>query len=88
MELQIGGQTFKVQKLSGYRLLKVFGDGNKDPADLYRDLILACVEEPKLTKEQVEEMNAATFLKLGAEITKLHASDLENFQNIANLSKK
>lgn len=69
-------------------LLKVFGDGNKDPADLYRDLILTCVEEPELTKEHVEEMNATTFLKLGAEITKLHACDLENFQNIANLRKK
>jgi len=88
MELQIGNQTFKVQKLSGYRLLKVFGDGSKDPADLYRDIILACVEEPQLSKEEIEEMDATTFLKLGAEITKLHAGDLENFQDIANLNKK
>jgi len=79
-EIKIGDTVFKIKKLSGYKLLKQFG-ANKDIADTYRDLILACVEEPKLSKKEVEEMDSRVFLKLGAEIIKLHAPDLKEIED-------
>ncbi len=87
-EIKIGEQVFKAKKLSGYRLLKTFGSGDKDAADMYRDLILACVMEPELTKEQVEELDSEVFLKLGVELLKLHRGGLEGFRELMNLSEK
>jgi len=51
MKVEIDGRTFEIEKLSGYKLLKVVGDGSKDPADVTRDLILMAVKEPQMTKE-------------------------------------
>ena len=80
-EIKIGNRVFKVQKLSGYRLLKILGQADKDAADMYRDLILACV--PELTKEEVEEFPPEVFLKLGVELFKLHQGGLEGFRELA-----
>ena len=82
-ELKIGDRVFKVQKLSGYRLLKILGQADKDAADMYRDLILACVMEPELTKEEVKELSADVFLKLGVELFKLHQGGLKGFRELA-----
>jgi len=87
IEIKIDETVFKAQKLSGYRLLKVLG-GDRDEADAYRDLILACVKEPQLSKEEVEEMDSPVFLKLGTELLKHHMGDLRGFRNFMNLSKK
>jgi|GEM_PF-3527215 hypothetical protein len=81
-EIKIGEETYKARKLSGYRLLKEIGDPNKDAADMYRDLILACIAEPELTKEDVEEMDPVLFLKLGVELLNLHRGDLADFRNL------
>jgi len=86
MEIPLGETVYKI-KIKWTQTSEIFGDRNKDLADLYRDLILTCVEELELTKEQVEEMDTAIFMKLGAEITKLQG-DLKNFQDIANLSRR
>ena len=88
MKIEIGNKTFEIEKLSGYRLLKVLGDGSKDIADTYRDLILACVKNPEMTKEEVENLEPVVFFKLGAEIIKLHNPDLKNLEDLKNLNKK
>jgi|Deesub1362A_J573_1020465.scaffolds.fasta_scaffold00761_18 hypothetical protein len=87
-ELKIGETVYKVQKLSGYRLLKTVGREDKDPADMYRDLILACIKKPKLTKKDVEEMDAAEFLRLGVELLGIHRGDLQDFRELMNLAMK
>jgi len=88
MNVKIGEKMFEIEKLSGYRLLKVLGDGSKDVADVYRDLILACVISPKLTKEDVESLEPAEFFKLGAEIVNLHSSDLKNLEGLMKSNGK
>lgn len=81
-EIKIGEEVFKAHKLSGYRLLKTIGRENADAADMYRDLILACVKEPQLSREEVEEMDPKTFLKLGLELLKVHQVDLTDFREL------
>jgi len=87
-EIKIGEEVFKAHKLSGYRLLKTIGRENADAADMYRDLILACVEEPQLSREEVEEMDPKTFLKLGLELLKVHQVDLADFRELINSEEK
>jgi len=82
MKVEIGDKTFEVEKLSGYKLLKVIGDGNKDHADIIRDLIQMAVKEPTLTKEEIEGLEPEIFFKLGTKIVDLHSKDLKNLQNL------
>ena len=70
-EIQIDGTTYKIKELSDYRLLKITESHNSS-ADLFKELILATVVEPKLTKEEVEDWKDGRFYKLGMAIVKLH----------------
>jgi len=70
-EIQIDGTTYKIKELSDYRLLKITESCNTT-ADLFKELILATVVEPKLTKEEVEDWKDGRFYKLGMAIVKIH----------------
>lgn len=85
MQVNIGNRSFELVKPSGYKLLKIVGDG-KDAADLMRDLIIICVKEPKLTAEEVEEMDTETFFTLSAKVNELIADDLKNLQELMKSS--
>ena len=87
-EIKIGEQIFKARKLSGYRLLKTIGRENIDAADMYRDLILACVEEPMFTRKEVEDLDPETFLKLGLELVKMHQGDIQDFRELIDSERK
>ena len=87
MEVEIEGKSFKLEKLSGYKLIKI-SEQTKDNADLIRDLILESVKEPELTREDVEKLDASLFMQLGTEIIKLHEGDLKKLQNLAKSNKR
>ncbi len=87
MKVEIGGKAFELEKPSGYRLLKTIGE-DKDPADITRDLILLTVKEPKLTKEEVEELDPETFFTLGAKVSEFVGEDLKKLQNLTSSNKK
>ena len=70
-EMQIDGTTYKIKELSDYRLLKIFESCNTN-ADLFKELILTTVVEPKFTEEEVKEWKDGRFYKLGMAIVKLH----------------
>lgn len=87
-QITVDSTEYTVEKLSDYRLLKVYGGEGKDTADMYRDLIAASVIEPKLTKAEIEEMAGGTFLRLGAEIMHLYEDQLKDFQgSISSVSQ-
>ena len=79
-DIQIDGTTYKVKELSDYRLLKI-AESHNSSADLYKELILATVVEPKLTKEEVEEWKDGRFYKLGVEILKIHGDRLKKLNS-------
>ncbi len=87
MEVKIGDRIFRLEKPSGYKLLKALGD-NKDPADVSRDLILAVVKEPKLSREEVENLDAETYFTLSAKITEFISDDLKKLQTLSESGKK
>ena len=87
MDVKIGDRIFKLEKPSGYKLLKVVDQG-KDAADLMRDLILICVKEPSLTTGEVESMDAETFFTLSAKVNELLADDLKNLQELMKSNVK
>jgi len=59
---------YTVNKLSGYRILKVMGDGTKDQADILRDLITASVE-PIMKKEDVEKLPLTDFMEISTKVS-------------------
>jgi len=59
---------YTVNKLSGYRILKVMGDGTKDQADILRDLITASVE-PAMKKEDVEKLSLLDFMEISTKVS-------------------
>ncbi len=87
MQVEIGDRVFKLEKPGGYKLLKVVDEG-KDAADLMRDLILVCIKEPKLKREEVEEMDPETFFTLSAKVNELIAGDLKKLQTLMQSSVK
>lgn len=91
--IELEGITYKIKK-PGYKILKLIGnldkkkveEGNPDEvADVYRDLILLSVEEPKLTKEEVEELEV--FFELGEEILEYSTGNLKVFREKTSKSK-
>lgn len=87
MELDINGKKFVLEKPSGYKLLKAVGE-NKDAAEQIRDLILVCIKEPKLTKEEVENLDAEVFFTLSLKVNELLAEDLKKLQTLMQSNKK
>ena len=64
--VKLNGIEYKLRKPGEYRVLKAYGNDFKDMADILRDMILACVEEPELTAEEVEDLDG--FLHLGFKV--------------------
>ena len=65
-EVELNGIKYKLKKPGEYRVVKALGNDFKDFADMLRDLILVCVEEPELTAEGVEELDG--FMHLGFKV--------------------
>lgn len=86
MKVEVNGQIFELEKPSGYKLLKV--TDNSDPADQVRDLIFISLKEPKLTKEEIENLDANTFFVLAAKVNELLADDLKNLQTLMKSEEK
>jgi hypothetical protein len=87
MKVEIAGRVFELEKPSGYRLLKAIGE-DKDQADVTRDLILLTVKEPKMTKEEVEELDPEIFFTLGAKISELVREDVKKLEKLRKSSEK
>lgn len=76
---------YTVKKLSGYQILKAVGTGDKDQADMIRDLIVAAVEPP-LTAEEVEGLPLKELLELSNKVSEtlgLKEADIKNLQTSA-----
>ena len=85
-EIKIGGEVYKVRELSDYKLLKILERNRGSDADLYRDLVLAAVVEPKLSKEDIEEkLGGGKLIKLGISIMDIHGKVFEEVLNPENL---
>lgn len=94
--IELEGITYQIRK-PGYKILKLIGKLGKldkkkadnlntdEVADLYRDLILLSVEEPKLTKEEVEELEV--FFELGEEILEYATGGLKGFREKTSKQK-
>lgn len=65
-EVELNGVKYKLRKPGEYRIIKAYGNDTKDMADILRDLIVICVEEPKLTTEEVEDLDG--FMHLGFKV--------------------
>ena len=65
-EIELNGISYKLKKPGEYRIIKAYGNENKDMADILRDLIVICVKEPELTTEEVEDIDG--FLHLGFKV--------------------
>lgn len=78
--VEVEGQKYELKKISGYRLTKVVGDGNRDTADVLRDLIIYSVKDPEMNQEEVEELGSVTFFDLGFAIYNYHEDDLKKLE--------
>lgn len=83
--VEVSGETYTCRKLSGFRMMNALGDPKKQTGDLYRDLILASVQEPEITKEYIEEeMPPNEFLALGVGILQAHEVEIQDFPTTPN----
>jgi len=85
-EVELNGINYKLRKPGEYRVIKAYGNENKDMADILRDLIVICVEEPKLTTEEVEDIDG--FLHLGLKVLEFVEQNFREFGEDAYLKKR
>lgn len=79
-ELDINGTIYKFQKIPGFRFIKVYGAGNKATTDMYRDMIEAGVEEPKMSIPVIEKLDYEVFVILAQTIIDNHDNALKNLK--------
>lgn len=77
-EVEVNGTTYQIKRLSGYELHKIIASGEKDEADASRDMIVAAVIDPEISKEDVEELDGDTYFSLLKIINDLHEDDIKN----------
>lgn len=74
----IGPQKFTIKMISGYRYLKLYGSGNRQVNEIYKDLIAAAVIDPVMTEEQIMDLKYGVYVKLGKEIMSKQDEELKN----------
>ncbi|MHC1623438.1 MAG: hypothetical protein ACXQTR_02465 [Candidatus Methanospirareceae archaeon] len=84
--IEVNGIKYKLKKPGEYRIVKAYGNENKDVADIMRDLIVICVEEPKLTTEEVEDLDG--FLHLGLKVLEFVERNFRGLEEDAYLKKR
>ncbi len=78
-EFELEGDSFTCRKISGIELSKCLD--KKNLSDLYRNLILKCMIEPKFTTKEIEKLSAKYFMGFGSKILQEHGADIEDFLN-------
>ncbi|MBN2734723.1 MAG: hypothetical protein JXQ82_07705 [Methanomicrobiaceae archaeon] len=78
-EFDLEGDTFTCRKISGLELAKCLDKRNL--SDMYRNLILKCMVEPKFSTKEIEKLSAKYFMGLGSRILQEHGADIEDFLN-------
>ncbi|MDD3039011.1 hypothetical protein [Bacteroides sp.] len=69
--LELDGVEFTLRHISGFRYMKIYSaQTSRETSDLYRDLILATLLNPILSKEEIEDLQYTVFIKLAQEIIK------------------
>lgn len=76
--LKIRDVEYTINQLSGFRYMKIYGDGNKLTRDVYKELISAAVTSPAITPEAAEELPYDVFIFLAENIYELHQASLKN----------
>jgi len=85
-KIEINGREFQLKKPGEYHIIKAYGTESKDMADILRDLIMICIEEPKLTAEEVEGMDG--FLHLSLQVLEFVEKNFRELSEDAYLKKR
>ena len=69
--------TFTCRKISGLELARCLDKRNI--SDMYRNLILKCMVEPKFSPKEIEKLSAKYFMAFGSRILDEHGAEIEDF---------
>lgn len=81
VKITLRGKPYTVDMLSGYRYMRIYGDGSRLTRDVYTELIAAAVTEPVMEEEFIrEKLPYDVFIALAEFIFDAHQASLKNLR--------
>lgn len=78
--LELRGKTYTFHELNGTTYMRLFGTGNRPTLDVYKEVIAAAMESPKMTIQEAGELPYDVLVVLAETIIDRHEANLKNLR--------